>query len=109
MSLTSGNSLAIAIVEGMFVEALPPACLWQVRRSAQAPLQHVATHRRELSTLARTILFPPHSENADKKTGEDTLKPQRDKGRTRHDEPHGVGVIQMAEPGRPPLPNRSKE
>jgi molybdopterin-guanine dinucleotide biosynthesis protein A len=54
-------------------------------------------------------LLSAHSENADEKAGEDGLKAESDKCRPWDDEPHGVGVIQMAEPRHPPLANCSQE
>ena len=37
------------------------------------------------------------------------MKPEGDKCRSRHDESHRVGVIQMAEISQPPLPDGSQQ
>ena len=62
-----------------------------------------------LSEVAFFQLLPAHPENADEKTGEDGLKAEGDKGRSRDDEPHGVGVIQVAKARQPPLANCSQK
>ena len=57
----------------------------------------------------RADSFSAHPKNADEKAGEYGLKPEGDERRSRYDESHCVGVIQMAETGQPPLPDGSQQ